>query len=123
MRGRSVLLVATLAAAVGACGSSASPRSALEGAWVATLPGQSMLSLHLTVSDTSVTGTGGLGSLSSLTPLPLTVSGRFVAPDVTLAITGGLGTMAFVGTLGGAGLVGVLNGAGYSNVSVTFARH
>jgi hypothetical protein len=123
MRCRSVLLVAAVAATVGACGSSTSPRSALEGAWLATLSGQSLLSLHLTVSGTSVTGTGGLGNVSSLTPLPLTVSGQFVAPDATLSITGSLGTMTFVGALGSAGLVGVLNGAGYVHTNVTFTRH
>jgi len=123
MRCVQVLLVAASAASFGACGSSTMPRPALDGAWLANLPGQTLLDLNLTVSGTSVSGTGILGSLTSTSTIALTVGGEFVAPDVTLSIAGGPGTMTFVGALGSSGLVGTLNGAGYSHTTVTFTRH
>ena len=123
MRSARIMLVAALTVSFGACGSSTAPRSPLDGAWLANLPGQTLLDLRLTVSGTSVSGTGVLGSLTSTSTTTLTVSGGFVTPDVTLSIAGGAGTMTFVGTLGSSRLVGTLSGAGYTNATVTFAKH
>jgi hypothetical protein len=116
-------LVAALAATAFACNSSTTPASPLEGAWVGNLPGQTVLSLHLTVSDSSVGGSAALASLTSITPVALTVSGRFVAPDVSLSLSGSVGTITFVGTLGTGGLVGSLNGGGYANTAITLSKH
>jgi len=120
-----VILVAAVAATLAACGSSTkphSPGSPLDGRWFADLPGQTLLSFDLRVSDSTVTGTGAIGTLTNLGTMALAVTGRFVDPNVSLFITGGLGAMTFVGALDRGNLDGTLDGAGYVGLRVRFTK-
>jgi hypothetical protein len=116
------ILVAASAVAILACRSSTRVASPLDGAWLGDLPSQTVLSLHLAVSDSSVSGNGAIGSLTGTTTVALTVTGWFEPPDVRLSLVGSLGAIAFVGSLSGASLPGSLNGGGYVNTAVTLSK-
>jgi hypothetical protein len=115
-------LVAASAVAILACGSSTRVASPLDGAWVGDLPSQTVLSLHLAVSDSSVSGNGAIGSLTGTSSVTLTVTGWFEPPDVRLSLVGSPGAIAFVGSLSSASLAGSLNGGGYVNTAVTLSK-
>ena len=129
MRWPHLLLVGVVAASIGACRSSTTsmqPTSALDGTWSARPDSLTSLTLSLTVSDKSVSGTGVLVSGGQhVAWAALTVTGFFLAPNVGLSMEdqGPTIHMTFVGALGSVGLVGTLNGAGYTNATVTFAKH
>ena len=123
MRFLPALAVSALAAAITTCRSSTAPTSALEGAWTADLPSsQAVISLHLAVADTVVTGSGVLGSLTDIAGLPLTVHGTFLAPNASLSLDGAGIAMTFVGSVSGSALTGTLNGGSYTNLAVTFNK-
>lgn len=129
MRWPHLLLVAAVAASIGGCRSptqSTQSTSALDGTWSARPDSLTALTLSLTLSDTLVAGTGLLASGGQHhAEAALTVTGLFLAPNVSLSIEdlGRTIHMTFVGALGGVGLVGTLNGAGYTDATVTFAKH
>lgn len=124
MPGVRLFLATALAATLSACGSSTAPPSSLAGQWVATLSGVSEISLQLTVADTTVTGTGALRSVadSSSAPEPLTVSGRFIPPDVWFTIHRPISEVSFSGVLSGATLAGTMSPYPYINYPVVFTK-
>ena len=113
---RRLLLLAALVF-VGSCGDSLlAPVTTLDGSWTGTQGGYSM-SLGLAQTDSTITGNVTLGGVAGIATG--TVTGTFIAPNVTLTFTldGFDDQVKYTGTLSteNAKIFGKLNGSGFVN--------
>ncbi len=120
----SAVLVVSLAGC-GGDGGTDPDTSDVAGSWSGTLEGDdgSTGTLTLTLSETggNVTGNGTLTAGSE--SLPLTVSGSYSAPDLTLTLNSPCCDPAtLAATIEGGVMTGQLNGSGFSNLEITLTR-
>ena len=109
-----------LAAAIAGCGGSTSPKSNVNGSWSGSSGGISM-SLTLSQSGTSVTGSGQISGGGNT--IPLTASGTYVEPDLSLTLSSaGFQPTVYAGSLSHGTITGTLNGSGFTNQSMTLTR-
>lgn len=80
------------------------------------------MSLTLSQTGTSVSGTGSISGGGNT--IPLTASGTYVAPDLSLTLSSdGFQPTSYTGSLSHGTITGTLNGSGFNNASMTLTRH
>ena len=115
---RRSLLTVFIALAIAGCGSSTAPKPTVNGTWIGSLSG-------LTMTLTSQTGTQvtGNGQLSGSSTIPVTVTGGFDVPNLTIQLSSsGFQPTNYTGTLSQHTITGALNGSGFDNLSLTLTR-
>jgi hypothetical protein len=97
-----------------------------EGTWSGTFPASGgsqnvSLTMALTETDGAVTGTGTL--VTSAGSFPLTITGTFDSPRLSLAITTpGFDLVSVVAIVGEQSMTGTIGGGGFSNEAFTLDR-
>jgi hypothetical protein len=105
-----------------ACGGSTSPQPlTVDGNWMGTAGGQT-LSISLTSSGQSVSGSGTIAPAGSAS-YPVTISGTFVVPTLAVAMTSAQHpSTSLTATLGGGVLSGALNGNGFADAVIVLNK-
>ncbi len=97
-----------------------------EGVWSGTFQADSgsqdvPLSLDLTEKDGTVTGTGTL--VSSAGTFPLTITGTYTSPRLSLGITTpGFDPVSLVALVGETTMTGTIGGGGFSNETFSLTK-
>jgi hypothetical protein len=124
------LIVVAFALVLTACGGGdgiTPPKTVdAEGTWSGTFPASGgsqnvSLTMALTETDGAVTGTGTL--VTSAGSFPLTITGTFDSPRLSLGITTpGFDLVNLVAIVGEQSMTGTISGGGFSNETFTLDR-
>jgi hypothetical protein len=122
------LIVLAAALTLTACGSGdgiTPPKTVdVEGTWSGTFPADTQdvsLTMNLTETSGPVTGNGTL--VTSAGSFPLTITGTYDSPRLSLAITTpGFDLVSLVAIVAEASMSGTIGGGGFSNESFTLAK-
>ncbi|MDO8500451.1 MAG: hypothetical protein Q7S20_01250 [Gemmatimonadaceae bacterium] len=119
-----MLLVGVIALAACSSEKVTEPKLTVAGNWSGTFtPGASSVSLSLLLTENAGQVTGN-GTISGETSTALTVTGTFVAPNVSLTLSPpGFEPMNYAAFVKEASMSGALNGSGFFNQGVTLSRH
>lgn len=122
-RHRLLLLAALGSIALGCSkGTEPTPEITVNGSWSGTVSSGETISMVLSQTGTSVTGTGQLVGTGG--SFALTVAGTYVKPAVALTLSAtGFSSINFASSaVSQTAMPGTLNGSGYSNDALTLTR-